>query len=206
MTAGERSIGRSPFDVVVIGGSAGALEPLKALLSGLTEPFPAAIAVVMHRVPDMRSVLSGILSRVTALEVVDAVEGTTLAPGRVVVAPAARHLVLEPDHAVSFRGGRMHFVSSAIDPVFQSAAAVYGQRVIAVVLSGGGEDGTSGARAVREAGGVVLAQAPETAGTPRMPQSVVDAGVADRVLTLEEIAPCLNRLVTRGRDALSADG
>lgn len=200
MTAGERTTGGSRFEVVVLGGSAGALDPMKMVLSGLESTFPAAIAVVLHRVPDMRSMLSGILTRVTPLEVVDAEEGSTLAPGRVVVAPAGRHLVLEPGNTLSFREGRIHYVSSAIDPVMESAAAAYGEGVIAVVLSGGGEDGTPGARAVREAGGVVIVQTPDTAGTARMPQSVIDAGAADLVLPAEEIAAALNRLVIVGRE------
>ena len=192
--------------MVVIGGSAGALGPMRTVLAGLPASFPAAIAVVLHRVPDMPSVLSGILRRSTALDVVDATDGSEARPGRVLVAPPDRNLVLEPDGAVSFRGGRPHFVASALDPVMESAARVYDQRVVAVILSGGGDDGTPGARAVRRAGGVVVVQDPVTAGTQRMPALVVAAGLADAVLPPREIADLLLRLAESGRAALPLIG
>lgn len=194
-----------PFGVVVIGGSAGALEPMRSILSGLPGSFPAAVAVILHRSPDMPSALSSILARATDLEVLDATEGAEVRQGWVLVAPPDRNLVLEPHGAVSFRSGRTHFVASAIDPVMESAAAVYGGRVVAVILSGGGDDGTPGARAVREAGGVVIVQDPATASMDRMPASVVGAGLADAVLPPEEIAGLLVRLAEEGRAALAHD-
>ncbi|HZD78766.1 MAG TPA: chemotaxis protein CheB [Actinomycetota bacterium] len=196
------SAGKAPrYAMVVIGGSAGALGPMRMVLSGLPPGFGAALAIVLHRVPEGPSLLREILGRKTALEVVDATEGTRMAPGRVLIAPADRNLVLEPESAVGFRVGETHHLRSAIDPVLESAARVYGAGAIALILSGGGHDGAEGCRAVHDAGGTVVVQDPATAVAGDMPRSVIATGVADVVCDPAEMAGILMGLVSGGSPA-----
>lgn len=195
MSAAEETR-RTHFDVVVIGASAGGLTPLRSLLSGLTPDFSAAVLVVLHRPPSSPSLLAEILTRSGGMAASNAEDGDRLAPGRVLVAPADRNLIVEPEGRVSFRFEETHHLQSAVDPVLESAAAVYGERTIAVILSGTGHDGTRGCRAVRKAGGVVVVQDPETANSAGMPQSVVEE--ADLVRAPEELADTLVHLVQEG--------
>jgi two-component system chemotaxis response regulator CheB len=202
MTAPSSSSPDAAYDLLVIGGSAGSLGPMTTILSMLEPSFPAAVAVILHRAPEARSVLARILGRSGPLEAAEAVEGSRLERGRILVAPPDRHLLIEAGGRLSFRSGQIHYVDSAIDPVLESAAEAYGNRVLAVILSGGGEDGTAGCRAVQEAGGVVLVQDPASAGTTRMLESVIQAGVTDRVMPVEDIPPLIRRLLREGRAAL----
>lgn len=172
---------------------------MRMLFGALPEGFAVALAVVLHRVPGAPSALRRILQRGCRLVVEDAVEDSRIARGHVLVAPADRHLVLLTGGGVRFRSGEHQFLMSAVDPVLESAAEVYGERSIGVILSGGGADGTAGARAVREAGGVMVVQDDATHGD--MPGSVRDAGCADLVLAQDRIGPALITLVQQGREA-----
>ena len=182
--------------VIVVAASADGITAISRVLSALPAGFPAAILVVQHRSRSGGSVLAQILARRTPLPVHDAVEGESLESGVVYLAPADRHLVVEPDSTLSFSDGRKirHLLSSA-NPLFTSAALSIGPRLIAVVLTGSGFDATDGVQAVKAAGGIVIAQDPATSKFPSMPASAVKTGAVDLVLPLEEIGPALRRLV-----------
>lgn len=204
MNVQQRLPGSGHFDVVVLGASAGGLQPMRTILRGLDAYFAAAVAVVLHRSPDVPSALGEILRRDADMAVEDATVDTRLRPGLIVIAPPDRHLVLGPGGSLELHEGVRHHLRSAVDPVLESAAHVYGSRSLAVVLSGGGNDGTEGARAVHAAGGVVVVQDPATAGTSAMPAAVVAVGVVDLSLPVERIAGALTLLVERGRESVLA--
>ena len=158
-------------DVIVIGGSAGALEALRSLLPKLPADLPAAILLVLHlgRV----SHLSAILGRCSALPVVDAESGARFERSQIHVAVPGVHLLLHDHHILLRRGPRENLSRPSIDALFRSAAASLGSRVIGVLLSGSLSDGSVGLRAIERCGGVNVVQDPEDALVPAMPRSAL---------------------------------
>lgn len=184
------------FDVVAIAASAGGLKALSRVLSGLSGDFPAALVVVQHLDRRYRSRMSEILSRRTPLEVREAREGDVIAPGAAYIAPPDHHLLVN-------KGGRLtltqtelvHFLRPSADLLFESTAASFRERAIAVVLSGTGLDGAMGVRAIKKMGGKVIVQDPQSSEFPGMPHAAAQTGTADLVLPLDEIAAALEKLV-----------
>ena len=144
--------------------------------------------------------MADILSRRTHLEVKQAEDGDRLAGGRVYIAPPNRHLLLNGDGSLSLTQTELvHFVRPSADLLFESVAASYKDRSIAVVLSGSGGDGSMGVKAIKKMGGTVLAQDKMTSEFFGMPGAAIDSGNVDFVLPLEEIAPALVTLVMKGQ-------
>src|SRR4051812_12136602 len=156
-------------DVIVVGGSAGAIEALKATLAGLPKDLAAAVLVVVHIAPASPARLAEILQRGCALPVRSASGDEPLETGRVYVAPPDRHLIAEAGRVRLTGAPRENHSRPAIDPLFRSAALVYGPRVIGVVVSGRLDDGTAGLWAVKERGGIAIVQDPDDAAHPDMP-------------------------------------
>src|SRR5215207_568563 len=181
-------------DIVVVGTSAGGVEALRALVGGLPADFPGSVFVVMHTAPDSPGVLAHILDRAGPLPAANASNRGRIHPGRVYVAPPDMHLLLEPGVMRLTRGPKENRFRPAVDPLFRSAAAVYGPRVVGVVLTGGLDDGTSGLWAVKRLGGVAVVQDPEEAYVPSMPQSALDQMEVDYTLPMAEMGPLLSRL------------
>ncbi|HEX8188433.1 MAG TPA: chemotaxis protein CheB, partial [Pyrinomonadaceae bacterium] len=181
-------------DIVVVGTSAGGVEALRVLVGGLPADFPGSVFIVMHTAADSPGVLAQILDRAGKLPAAAASNRERVRPGRVYVAPPDRHLLLEPGLMRLTRGPKENRFRPAVDPLFRSAAAVYGPRVVGVVLTGGLDDGTSGLWAVKRLGGVAVVQDPEEAFMPSMPQSALEQVEVDYTLPLAEIAPLLARL------------
>lgn len=153
--------GSTPFDVVVIAGSAGGIHALTALLAALPEDFPAGIVVVQHLPPAARyrSALDRVVQRATKLRVKWAEEGERIHPGAVFLAPQDRHLHVDRDHVLHLANGpKINGFRPAADPLFTSVAAYFGARSIAVVLSGILSDGAQGAGNIARQGGRVLVQ------------------------------------------------
>jgi two-component system chemotaxis response regulator CheB len=180
--------------VLAIVSSAGSLAPLRQILKVLPVTLPAAVVVLMHRLPG--SVLAEVLRYEVKMPVRDAVEGDCLQTGSILLAPGGVHMTV--DH-----GGRVRLLATpklnhtrpSADLLLPSLADTYGERLTAVVLSGMGADGTAGSRAVRAAGGVVIAQDQSTAAYPDMPTFATDMGKVDLVLRVEQIAPAVCALV-----------
>ena len=175
-----------------IGASAGGLEPITALLRRLSADGMAFV-ILQHLAPAHESMLSEILARDTSLRVVTVTDGIGVERGKIYVAP--------PGVEMTLQGGAFHLFKFAdemprhsIDRLFRSMATDLGELAIGVVLSGVGSDGTLGLRAIKSAGGIALAQEPSTAGQAGMPQSAIDAGCVDSVLTPAEIGDELMRL------------
>jgi len=188
------------FDVVALAASAGGLTALSSVLADLPAGFPAGILVVQHLDPRHRSLMADILNRRTRLEVKQAEDGDHLTPGRVYIAPPNRHLLLNGDGSLSLTQTELvHFVRPSADLLFESVAAGYKDRAIAVVLSGSGGDGSMGVKAIKKMGGTVLAQDQRTSEFFGMPGAAIHGGSVDFVLPLEEIAPALVTLVMKGQ-------
>lgn len=165
------------------------------MLTVLPARFPAALVVVQHIDPRHRSLMAEILARRTALRVDEAREGQRLEPGHAYVAPSNRHLLVNPDRTLSLTQTELvHFLRPSADLLFESVAATYRERAIAVVLSGTGEDGAMGVTAIKKMGGTVIVQDPASAEFSGMPESAVKTGKADYILALDEIAPALQTL------------
>ncbi len=185
------------FDVVAMASSAGGLGALTQVLAALPGDFPAAVLVVQHLDPRHRSLMAEILNRRTPLPVKEAQEGDRLQPGRVYMAPPNRHLLVKPDGLLTLTESELvNFVRPSADLLFESAAAAFGPRLIAVVLTGTGRDGSLGVGAVKRMGGAVIAQDKATAQFFGMPGAAITAGAVDQVLALDEIGPALVTLVT----------
>jgi two-component system, chemotaxis family, protein-glutamate methylesterase/glutaminase len=191
-------------DLIVIGGSAGGVEALSALVAGLPPGLPAAVCVVVHMRAYLESRLAEVLARAGSLPVVVAQQGMRLRPGVIHVAVPDRHLLVERDdgaragaHGVLrlSRGPKENRTRPAVDPLFRSAALAYGARVIAVVLSGALDDGTAGLWAVRERGGLAVVQDPDDAAVPSMPASALAEVGADHVAPAAALGALLGTLV-----------
>ena len=191
--------------LVTIAASAGGIEALQTLLRALPRDLPAAVVVVQHR-PAVEKVkyLNQILGKVTSLPVVTADENQPILPGNVYVARSDLHLTISADKRFSYvNGTKIRFLLSSANPLFASAAAAFENRLIAVVLTGGGRDATDGVQTVKAHGGIVIAQDPRTARQSSMPRSAVETGVVDYVLPLDAIAPALAAIM-RGESVQGA--
>lgn len=174
-------------DIVVIGASAGGVEALRALARALPGDVPAALFVVLHIPPQGPSLLPQILAHAGDLPAAHAEDGERIVHGRIYVAPPDHHLLIERGMVRVTRGPRENRQRPAVDPLFRSAARAYGPRVVSVILSGTLDDGAAGAIAVKQAGGVSLAQSPDEALFAGMPHSVIASDQPD-VLPVAAIA------------------
>ena len=190
---------RNPFEVVAMTASAGGLNAITQVLARLPADFPAAIVLVQHLDPRHRSLMAEILNRRTQLTVQEADKDDHLRAGVALVAPPNRHLLVNGDGSLSLTQTELvHFVRPSADLLFESVAAGYRERAIAVVLSGSGSDGSMGVRAIKKMGGTVIAQDEETSEYFGMPGAAVNTGCVDFILPLDEIAPALMTLVRSG--------
>lgn len=182
-------------DIVAIGTSAGGVTALRHLTTHLPADLPASIIITIHLSSHYRSVLDEILSRAGPLPAAFATDGELLTRGRIYIAPASRHLLIEEDRVRLGSGPRENNVRPAIDPMLRSAALCCGPRAIGVVLTGTLGDGASGLWAIGQCGGVTVVQDPRDAAFAEMPQSALNLVKADHVVGLEQMGPLLQRLV-----------
>ena len=184
------------FDVIAIAASAGGLDALSEVLSHLPAEFPGAVVIVQHLDRRHRSLMADILGRRTPLVVQQAAEGDRLRSGTVYVAPPDYHLLVNPDGTLSLSKSELvHFVRPSADLLFESLAASYQDRTIAVVLSGTGSDGVMGVQAISKMHGTVIAQDEETSKFFGMPSAAIQTGCVDFTLPLNEIAPAILTLM-----------
>ena len=182
--------------------SVGGLKALSVILGGLPADFPGAILIVMHVAPEHKSLLAEILNCRTHLHVRQARTGDYLVPAGVFVAPPNHHLFV-------VKGGRLklsspgsekvHHARPSAEPLFASVAKLYKKNAIAVVLTGGDGDGSSGVQLIKQQGGRVIAQDRHTSQDFSMPESSINTGDVDFILPLKAIAPKLIALAEAGR-------
>ncbi|MFL5341818.1 MAG: chemotaxis protein CheB [Gemmataceae bacterium] len=182
-------------DIIVVGTSSGGVEVLVQLVGGLPGGLPATIFVVCHFPSNWRSVLPDILSRSGPLLAQHARDGDATHPGHIYVAPPGSHMLVEDGRVRLSNGPRENNHRPAIDPLFRSAARVYGRRVVGVVLTGALSDGVAGLLAVRAAGGVAVVQDPKDARVPSMPLLAMQVAGADFVVPAHALAARLVELV-----------
>jgi two-component system chemotaxis response regulator CheB len=185
-----------PYDIVAIAASAGGLTALGRVLAALPEDFPATIVVVQHLDPRHHSLMAEILSRRTGLQVREAQEGDRLHPHTVYIAPPDYHLLVNPDGTLSLSHSELvHFLRPSADLLFESVAASFKERAIAVVLTGTGSDGAMGIQAIKKMGGTVIAQDEGTSEFFGMPSAAIKTQNVDFILPLDEVAGALVTLM-----------
>ncbi len=195
----ESADAETPFDAVALASSAGGLNALTRVLSCLSEDFRAAILAVQHLDRRHRSLMAEILNKRSPVPVKEAASGDRIEHGRAYIAPPDHHLLVNGDGTLTLSHSDMvHFVRPSADLLFESVAATYGDRAIAVVLTGTGKDASMGVRAVKKMGGTVIAQDQPSSEFFGMPQAAIRTGCVDFVLPLEDIAPALVKLVMEG--------
>src|SRR4051794_13937866 len=187
--------------IVGIGASAGGISPLREILSALDASLPAAILIVLHMDPNHTSVLADILGRATSLPVRQASMGAPIEAGHVLIAPPDHHLLATAEGSVVLsQEPRVHFVRPSVDVLFTSIAAVSSRRGVGVVLSGGGIDGATGVRAIKAAGGIVIAQDEASSEGFGMPGSAIETGDVGLVLPLDSIPAAIEKVVRERGD------
>jgi two-component system chemotaxis response regulator CheB len=183
-------------EIVVIGTSTGGLKALQTVLSGLAADFPLPVVIVQHRGSTSENGLCEFLARSSRLPVTEPEDKEPVMSGRAYLAPRDYHLLIENrsfalsvDHAVAY-------ARPSIDVLFECVADEYGDKAIGVILTGANNDGARGLAKISSQGGVTMVENPETAVSDEMPRAALAHTKADWILPLEEIAPCLNKLVS----------
>jgi two-component system, chemotaxis family, protein-glutamate methylesterase/glutaminase len=184
-------------DIVVIGASAGGLEAISQILREMPHDVDAAILVVLHTADRAGSFLPQILERASKLPVCHPADGDAIERGRVYVARPGFHMIVEGSVVRVVKGPRENLNRPAIDPLFRSAAAAYGPRVIGVILTGMMDDGTAGLMVVSASGGKAIIQDPESALFSGMPKSALDHVSDAQAAPLEEIPMLLLQLIRK---------
>ncbi len=190
---------------VVIGGSAGALAPLRRLVADIPANFPAAVFVANHVPSASASALPHILSRSGPLFATHAIDGDPIEPGRIIVAPPGHHLTLD--------NGRMHVGQGplennhrpSIDVLFRSAATTFDDNVCGILLSGMLDDGVAGIVAIHDAGGATFAQDPQDAQFPDMPRSAIATGAIDGIYSAARLYGAIRRWLEPANPAADDD-
>ena len=195
MNAAESAALRARITAVVIGASAGGVEALSVLLPALSPGTTAAVMVVLHLPRERRSLLVEIFRAKCALPVHEAQDKAPVMEGTIYFAPPDYHLLVDdgPQMALSV-DEPVHYSRPSIDVLFESAADVFGEKLLGIVLTGGNADGSAGLAAIGAAGGITAVQDPATAQVPLMPDSAIAAAAPDHVLPLSGIATLLRAL------------
>jgi two-component system chemotaxis response regulator CheB len=174
-------------NIVVIGGSAGALEALKTLAAGLPKDLDAAIFVALH-IGRRRSMLPEILRSIGSLPAIHPEDGLPIKNGMIYIAPPDHHILLREAGRISLsRGPKENLTRPAINPLFRSAAGTYGPAVIGIILSGTLDDGVAGLAEIKERGGTAIVQDPKTSNYSSMPQTAIEYVSVDYVVRVDDI-------------------
>ena len=179
-----RMASNGPFDAVVIGASAGGVEVLGQILPMLPRSFGAAVMIVLHLPPASPSFLLQALGNRCALPLIEPDAGTPIEGGHVYCAPSDYHMLVDRDATIALSVDEpVRFSRPSIDVLMESAASVYGTRLLGILLSGANNDGVRGLGAIRACGGTTWAQTPESASAPQMPGAAIAAGAVNESLT-----------------------
>jgi two-component system chemotaxis response regulator CheB len=191
----EEHLRTGAYGAVVVGVSAGGLEALKSILGCLPADFYPALMIIQHLHPQQCDYLVGHLNAICRLPVKEAEEKNVIEYGRVYLAPANYHLLVEADKTFSLSTDeKVNYSRPSIDVLFETAAEAYGAELIGVILTGASRDGAAGLRRIKEAAGLTIVQDPATAEFPVMPQAALETTQADHVLSIEGIGGLLCKL------------
>lgn len=188
--AGSRAI-----EAVVIGASAGGFEALLAVLKGLPPTYPMPLVAVLHLPENHESKLPELFGYRLQMQVREARDKETLAPGVLYFAPSGYHLLVETDRTFSLScEERVNYARPSIDVLFETAADAYGKSLAGILLTGANYDGAAGMAGMKVAGALTIVQDPATAEVPTMPEAAIRRMAPDLVLPLAEIRSLLQRL------------
>ena len=182
-------------DIVVIGASAGGLEAVLSIAGGLPADLQASLFVVLHQSPGWKSALPQLLAKAGPLPAGHPADGEHIGAGRIYVAPNDHHMLLEAGCVRITRGPRENRFRPAVDPLFRSAAYIYGARAVGVVLSGALDDGASGLYTLKLRGGTAIVQDPSDATVSAMPLNALQYTEADYTVPAAAIGGLLARVV-----------
>ncbi len=183
------------YKVIVIGVSTGGTKALKTILSVLSSNIAFSVIIVMHRHKDANGYLERLLDSECKMHVKQADEKEEIRAGVVYVAPPNYHLLIEDNGTFSMSvEGAVNYARPSVDVVFESAAGVYGQGLVGVILTGANKDGSQGLKKIKEAGGLTIVQTPETSEAADMPKAAIAAVKPDYILPLEKIGFLLRNL------------
>jgi len=182
-------------DAVVIGTSAGGIDALSIVLPALTIGVRAAFFIVLHLPRKRPSLLVDIFAPKCALHVREAEDKEPIEPGTIYFAPPDYHMLIDRGPQLTLSADDLvHFSRPSIDVLFESAAEVFGPKLLGVILTGASQDGAEGLEAVRRAGGITVVQQPQESRAPMMTASALKRGPADLVLPLDDIAKLFRSL------------
>lgn len=182
-------------EALIIGGSAGSLDVLLKVLPELDAHLPFPIIMVLHRKSGKDSMLTDLLANKTKMPVKELEEKEEIKPAIVYITPPNYHLLIENDKTFSLDASeKVNFSRPSIDVTFESAAEVYQDQLVCLLLSGSNNDGTYGLQKVKEHGGITLIQDPASAVVPHMPEYALKNAIIDKVLNIEEMAAYINQL------------
>ncbi|WP_293311616.1 chemotaxis protein CheB [Pedobacter sp. UBA5917] len=190
-----QTINSTSCAALIIGGSAGSLDVLLEIFPGLRNDLNFPIVLVVHRKASNESLLTDLLQSRTQLKVSEAEEKEFLKPGKVFIAPADYHTLIEEDGTISFDySEKVNYSRPSIDVTFQAAAEVFKEKAVCILLSGSNADGVEGLKSVNNYGGKVVIQNPNTAIMPYMPQQAVLSVKPHVILDSYEMADFINNL------------
>lgn len=181
--------------IIVVGASAGGLRALEAVLGGLPRGFPVPVVAVQHRSRESSDAYADIIGRSVQLPVREIEDDDSLRAPGVYLAPPDYHVLIEPGRMVLSIDDPVSYSRPSIDVLFESAADVFGEKVIGVLLTGANQDGAHGLARIKQAGGYAIVQDPKTAESPEMPAAGIAATTVDQVLSLDDIAVAIVRRV-----------
>ncbi len=189
---------RGKCSALVIGGSAGSLDVLLEVFPGLSSQINFPIILVTHRKSGNDSLLTDLLKSRTSLTVTEAEEKQKLLPGYVYIVPADYHLLIEDDHTISLDySEKINYSRPSIDVTFQSAAEVFKDELVCILLSGSNADGVEGLKIVNKYGGFVVIQNPQTAIMPYMPQQALNNVKPNVILDSIKMSAFINELINK---------
>ena len=189
------TIGSTTCSALIIGGSAGSLDVLLEIFPALRNDIRFPIIIVVHRKASNESLLTDLLKSRTTLAVGEAEEKEFLIPGKVFIAPADYHMLIEEDRSISLDySEKINYSRPSIDVTFQSAAEVFKEKLVCILLSGSNADGVEGLKSVNNYSGSVVIQNPNTAIMPYMPQQAVINVKPHVILDSHDMADYINKL------------
>jgi two-component system chemotaxis response regulator CheB len=182
--------------LLLIGGSAGSLDVIIHMLPWLDKRIGYAVVIVIHRRANQDSLLSDILAMKTDWTVKEAEEKEALQGGHIYIVPSDYHLLIESDHTFSLDDSeKVNYSRPSIDVTFDAAAETYGNKLVAVLLSGANADGVEGMKRIKQLGGTCIVQSPSSAEVSYMPEQAIRHVPVDHVVNGDELGAFVNRLL-----------
>jgi two-component system chemotaxis response regulator CheB len=183
------------IDLVTIGGSAGSLQVIIQMMKNLNNELNVTIVIVVHRKSQSTNILTTLLQQYSSIEVIEIEDKTEIEKNKVYLVPADYHLLFEDEFRVSLDSSeKMNYSRPSIDVTFRSAAEIFGERMIGILLSGANSDGVEGLHYIKKNGGKAWVQDPQTAEVDYMPKQAIHAGEYDLIIKPEDLAVYINEL------------